>query len=134
MNLMVVGNEREALDYMLLMLREIKPLAEIKGFLHYGTALAEIENGFRPDAAFLDMELRGMNGIMLAQRLQKVIPKINLIFVTDSASYPYMTDAFDLHASGYLIMPISLEQLRDELNYLRYWPKEETLYSGINPQ
>lgn len=120
MNLMAIDDERLALDNLLDILREVRPRAGIKGFLYPRAALAEIENGFRPDVAFLDLDLSGMDGIVLAQRLQKALPKINLIFVTRSADYPYMTDAFALHASGYLTKPVSKEQLREELNNLRY--------------
>lgn len=84
MYLMAVDDERVALERLLVMLEEVHPLAEIKGFLNYVTAFAEIENGFRPKVAFLDIELGGMNGIVLAQRLQKAIPDINLIFISSS--------------------------------------------------
>ena len=122
MNLMALDGERVALDELLVMLREVQPLGVIKGFLHYETALAEIENGFRPDVAFLDIELRSMSGIVLAQRLQQLLPRINLIFITGSGAYPYMSDAFALHASGYLKKPVTKERLREELKHLRYKP------------
>lgn len=122
MYLMAVDDERVALERLLVMLEEVHPLAEIKGFLNYVTAFAEIENGFRPKVAFLDIELGGMNGIVLAQRLQKAIPDINLIFISSSTDYPYMSDAFALHASGYLTKPVSEERLREELKNLRYKP------------
>lgn len=122
MNLMAVDGERVALDDLVVMLREVQPLAVTNGFLHYGTALAEIENGFWPDVAFLDIELRDTSGIVLAQRLQQLLPRINLIFITGSGVYPYMSDAFALHASGYLKKPVSKERLREELKNLRYKP------------
>lgn len=125
MKLMAVDDERLALDNLLHRLREARPRAEIKGFLNPGAALAEIENGFRPDVAFLDLELNGMDGIVLAQRVKKALPMINLVFVTGSADYPYMTDAFALHASDYLTKPVSGEQLREELNNLRYLLQEK---------
>lgn len=123
MYLMAVDDERLALDNLLARLRKACPQAEIKGFLSPEAALAEIQNGFLPNVAFLDMELCGMNGIVLAQRLQKALPNINLIFITGSTDYPYMSDAFALHASGYLTKPVSGERLREELNNLRYKPQ-----------
>ena len=133
MYLMAVDDERLALDNLLARLREAWPQAEIKGFLRPEAALAEIQNGFCPDVVFLDMELCGMNGIVVAQRLQKVLPSINLIFISGSTDYPYMSDAFELHASGYLTKPVEMERLREELENLRYKPQRAKLSTADVP-
>jgi len=126
MYFIAVDDERIALDNLFVRLREVQPQAEMKCFLRPEEALAEIENGFCPDVAFLNMEMGGMGGIVLAQRLQKALPTINLIFITGSEGYPYMSDAFALHASGYLTKPVSAERLSAELNNLRYKPEGKT--------
>jgi two-component SAPR family response regulator len=59
-----------------------------------------------------------LNGIQLAKKLKKVNPSINIIFVT--AYNNYALDAFNIHASGYIMKPVNENKLRDELDGLRY--------------
>ena len=59
-----------------------------------------------------------MNGLLLAEELQKIQPKINIIFVTGYSEYAL--DAHKLFASGYLVKPASTEEVQNVLNNLRY--------------
>jgi two-component SAPR family response regulator len=118
MKLIAVDDERLALENLITKLRKIQPHAEIKGFMHPELALAEIQNGFIPDVAFLDIEMYGMNGIELALLFKNALPQINLIFVTGFSEYA--PDAFALHASGYITKPVSVERIQEELESLRY--------------
>lgn len=117
MNFIAVDDERLALDNLLSKLKKAQPQAEIRGFLYPQAALEEIQNGFCPDVAFLDVEMYGMSGIELALRFKEVLPKVNLIFVTGFSEYA--PDAFALHASGYITKPVSVERIREELENLR---------------
>lgn len=118
MNLIAVDDERLALDNLIAKLRIARPNANIKGFLEPHRALKETQGGFRPDIAFLDIEMYGMNGIELAVLFKKAFPKINLIFVTGFSQYA--PDAFALHASGYITKPVDVEQIQEELENLRH--------------
>jgi two-component SAPR family response regulator len=118
LRIIAVDDERLALDHLLSKLREVQRVSEIKGFLHPQTALEEIRNGFTPHVAFLDIEMYGMNGIELALRFKKELPKINIIFVTGFSEYA--PDAFALHASGYITKPVRTERIKTELENLRY--------------
>lgn len=125
MNLIAVDDERLVLENLLEKLKEVQPQAQIKGFTNPQKALEEIENGFLPDVAFLDIEMYGMNGIELAIRFKQAFSKINLIFVTGFSEYA--PDAFALHASGYITKPVSTEHIQEELNNLRNpLPKRES--------
>lgn len=79
----------------------------------------------KPAIAFLDVEMPEMTGIELAERLLKVNPKMNIIFVT--AFDDFARDAYSLHASGYITKPFMLEDVEDELEHLRFPVDEETL-------
>ena len=69
-------------------------------------------------AVFTDVEMPKMNGIDLARKLQEIDPQVNIIFITGYQEY--MSDAFDLYASGYLIKPMDEEDVRKALEHLRY--------------
>ena len=73
------------------------------------------------DVAFLDIEMRGMNGLELARTLQELHPDVNVIFTT---CYPdYALDSYRLRASGYLMKPVSEEDVRREVENLRHRPE-----------
>lgn len=63
--------------------------------------------------ALLDIDMPGMNGIELAIALKDICPDIRIIFITGYAEYA--VEAFSIHASGYLMKPVSQEQLGKEI-------------------
>ena len=68
--------------------------------------------------SFIDIKLRGENGLELAEALTQINPRMNIIFLTD---YPeFMGDACKQHASGFLLKPLDHEKLMDELAHLRF--------------
>ena len=70
------------------------------------------------DVVFLDIEMPGVSGVELARKIKSVQPACNIIFVTAFAQY--QTDAWKMHASGYVMKPMTRERLREELNELRH--------------
>jgi two-component system response regulator AlgR len=69
------------------------------------------------DVVFLDIRMPQMDGIELAQHLQK-LPKPPVIIFT-TAYDAYAIKAFELHAIDYLLKPIRLGRLFDALNRAR---------------
>lgn len=63
------------------------------------------------DAVFLDVEMPGMKGIVLAEKLRKKYPKIIIIFI--SAYESYIIDSIHMKADYYLLKPYSMEELAD---------------------
>lgn len=70
------------------------------------------------EVAFIDIDLPGMNGIELARTLKRLNPVVNVIFATGYDEY--MADAFDMHSSGYLLKPVTPDDVADELANLRF--------------
>lgn len=70
-----------------------------------------------PDVAFLDINMRGMGGLELAQRILEIRPDCKIIFCTGHEKYAVA--AFKLRVSGYLMKPISAEDVQDEINHLK---------------
>jgi two-component SAPR family response regulator len=116
MKIIALDDEKIALQGLISSIRKADPYAEIYGFRYPREAITHMEN--EPcDVAFLDIEMKGMNGIEVAEKLQALNPDINIIFSTGFGSYRDV--AFDLHASGYLIKPITPESVKRELENLR---------------
>lgn len=113
--ILCTDNERSALNILNRAVLEIFPDAELRSFLHASEALREVEaNGFRPDIAFLDIEMPGITGIELADRIKKASPETWIIFVTGYSNYAL--EAFSVHAGGYLLKPVSSDMIREELD------------------
>ncbi len=79
----------------------------------------------RFDVAFLDIQLHGMSGIELAKRLHEMNPKLPIIFCTGYMDYAL--DAFRVHASGYLMKPISGQKVQEELNQIKVLTEKKYL-------
>ena len=66
------------------------------------------------DIAFLDINMRGMGGLALAERIIAASPDCKIVFCTGYEEYAI--PAFKLHASGYLMKPISAEDVQIEID------------------
>jgi len=72
----------------------------------------------RIDVAFLDIEMGGMNGLQLAKRLKDIYGRTNIIFTTGYSQYA--VDAYAMHASGYLMKPVTAEVIAEAIDYLHH--------------
>ena len=70
------------------------------------------------DVALLDINMRVLDGVTMAKRLQALYPCVNVIFCTGYAEY--MPDALAMYCSGYLMKPITEDDLRKALKNLRH--------------
>ena len=90
----------------------------IKGFEESEDAIGFVKSlGNKPlDYAFIDIRLRGSNGIDVAKEIKKLKPKTKILFCT--AYSDRAIDAFGVNAVGYLLKPITPEKIRNSLEQL----------------
>ena len=69
------------------------------------------------DIAFLDINMRGMGGLALAEKIVSVCPDCKIIFCTGYEEYAI--PAFKLHASGYLLKPVSAKDVQGEIDNIK---------------
>ena len=109
MFILAVDDEQNMLEELAAELTKVFPQANI----HVETeALAAEEwvkclkeEGNTLEYAFLDIHMRGMNGLELAGKIKTIYPETNLIFCTAYTEHAF--DAFRMFAKGYLLKPIS---------------------------
>ena len=77
------------------------------------------------DVAFLDINMRGMGGLLLAENILAARPNCKIVFCTGYEEYAI--PAFKLHASGYLMKPISAEDVQGEIDNIKGVRKSEKL-------
>ena len=77
------------------------------------------------DIAFLDINMRGMGGLALAEKIVAARPACKIVFCTGYEEYAI--PAFKLHASGYLMKPISAEDVQAEIDNIKGVRAQEKL-------
>lgn len=81
---------------------------EVVGELENGETAVKFIREHRVDLAFLDIHMPGLDGIGVGKALDD-LPNTKIVFVT--AHDEHALEAFELHASGYLLKPVRRERL-----------------------
>lgn len=115
MKAIVVDDEPLALSGMIRML-ERQGVEVTASFQNPKDAL-DADRWSGADAAFVDIDMPGMNGLELASRLQSMDPELQVVFVT--AYDQYAVKAFEIAAADYLIKPVRAARLEATLERLR---------------
>lgn len=72
---------------------------------------------YRPDVAFVDIDLKGDSGLECAKIMTELNPKLKVIFAT--AHSEYMANAFEIYAFDYLVKPFDVERVVKTLSRIR---------------
>ena len=91
-------------------------ISEVTGFSDCDEALAFVKET-SVDIAFLDINMRGMGGLALAEKIRIACPDCKIVFCTGYEEYAI--PAFKLHASGYLMKPISAKDVQVEIDNIK---------------
>lgn len=110
MRAVLVDDEPLILAHLEKLLQEIKGIDVIGTYSNPHHALQWVEQN-QPDVVFLDVEMPELSGIELAEKVVRLWPQINIVFVT--AYSEYAVKAFELHAVDYLLKPVKRERLAE---------------------
>ena len=91
-------------------------ITAVTGFTSCEEALEHVQNN-PTDIAFLDINMRGMGGLSLAEKILGICPDCKIVFCTGHEEYAI--PAFKLHASGYLMKPISAGDVQVEIDNIK---------------
>ena len=116
MHILATDDEQSALNILMGAIKEAVPIATVHGFRNPVDAF-EFMKTTKCDVAYLDIQMREMNGVILARKLKEIYPKVNIVFVTGYSQYT--NEAFDLHASGYVYKPVTAKKIVIEMENLR---------------
>ncbi|MEE1027273.1 MAG: response regulator [Agathobacter sp.] len=131
MRILAVDDEKLMLERLVRCITEAVPQAEVVSFQKATECLAYAMKE-QVDVAFLDIRMRMMDGMELARQIKLLQPKINIIFTTGYSDYIY--DAVsEIRCSGYVLKPVTTEQIRRELDNLRH-PIEQQSGAKVHMQ
>ena len=120
MYILALDDERYALENIAQELELVFPNARIQEETKASSAIlwakSLAEKGEKLSYAFLDIQMRGSNGLEVARQLKVLHPGVILFFCTAYSEYAF--DAFGLYAKGYLLKPVTakdIERVLDEM-------------------
>ncbi|MBQ8142174.1 MAG: response regulator [Bacilli bacterium] len=116
-NVIIVDDNKIILTGGTPIIEKALPNAIVSGFTKPSEAMKYAQNN-RVSLAFLDIELGLTNGIDLCNSLLEINPRMNVVFLT---AYPeYSIEAWNTKASGFMVKPITLEGVKEQLKKLRH--------------
>ncbi len=124
-NVIIVDDSKIILSDGLTVLGEVMPNATITGFIWPLEAI-EYAKINRVALAILDIELGTASGLDLCKTLLEINPRTNIVFLTAYADYSL--DAWKTEASGFMLKPLVIDDVKAQLKKLRYpflWGVEE---------
>lgn len=124
MIVLAVDDEKPMLHALTMAIKASADVEEVNAFSTCREALEWAKEN-KIDAAFLDISMRGMGGMALAEKLLEFQPQCKIIFCTGHSEYA--VDAFKMHVSGYLMKPIVAENVQREIDYIKGQKSKESL-------
>ena len=116
MKAIAVDDEVYMLETLEEAVRASSDIDQVECFSTCSSALAYVtENSI--DIAFLDINMRGIGGLGLAEKLIELQPHCKIVFCTGYGEYA--VSAFQLHVSGYLMKPITAEAVQKEIDHIK---------------
>ena len=130
MMIFAIDDEPKALRVLCRCVEEAAPGAGLRAFDNASDALNAIRTGgLCPDIVFSDIEMPGLSGLEFAVALKTASPDTRVVFVT--AFSQYALDAFRVRAQGYIMKPLTPEQVRTELDELPPSPEPAPNPKGL---
>jgi len=80
-----------------------------------GRKVIELAESFRPDIAFMDIQMPGINGIEAMKEIRKANSKIIFIVMTAYDKFDYAKEAINLGVLDYLNKPVNQEKIVEVL-------------------
>ena len=114
MRVLCVDDALPIMEDTVAMCKKLPQVTEVTGFFRPREAMQWLES-HPVDLALLDIDMPEISGLILAEQVKRKYPDAAVIFLT---AFPqYAVQAFKLRATGYLLKPVSLEELKEEVAY-----------------
>ena len=110
LRVLVIDDERPALDELAFLLREDERISDVLTSDSATDALRLLRE-HEVDCVFLDIQMPGLTGLELAQVLSRFRTPPQVVFVTAHESHA--VEAFDLQAVDYVLKPVRADRLAE---------------------
>ena len=89
----------------------LEPDCEVVGSVADGRALLAAASELEPDIIVLDIAMPLLNGLDAGGQIKKMMPDVKLIFLTVNEDPDFVSEAFRIGASGYLLKSSAASEL-----------------------
>ena len=113
MKILIVDDEKLARDRIKRLLDKVEGDYTVIGEAGDGKCAVEMVSELQPDIVLLDIRMPGMDGLEAARHIMKLDKPPAILFCT--AYGEHALEAFQIQAVGYLLKPVSTEQLSSAL-------------------
>ena len=125
----IVDDETIQLNYMNQLVNQVAKKMEMSAKISLyesGEAfLFALDNQPKWDLVFLDIQMKGLDGMTVAQVIRQKAPQLHVVFATAYAEYAI--HGYEVSALDYLLKPIQAEKIEKALaKYLNQMPQENT--------
>ena len=72
-----------------------------------GRGAIEVAEHFRPDIAFMDIQMPGINGMEAMQEIRRSVPNVVFVVLTAYDKFDYAKEAINLGVMRYLNKPVN---------------------------
>lgn len=128
MRVLIIDDERLAREELKSMLAEFHMITVIDEAKNPVEGIEKIKE-LKPDLIFLDIQMPGMNGFEMLQKLDE-IPKV--IFVT--AYDEFALKAFEVNALDYILKPVDPDRLKDAIQKTQLPDEEFSTKLSVEPE
>ena len=116
-NIILVDDNAVILNGGLAIIEEVIPNASVTGFTKPSEAI-DFAKANRVALAFLDIEMGTVSGLDVCRDLLEINPHTNVVYLTAYGNYSL--DAWSTGACGFVLKPITPEDVKEQLKKLRY--------------
>jgi two-component system LytT family response regulator len=128
MRVLIIDDERLAREELKSMLAEFHTITVIDEAKNPVEGIEKIKE-LKPDLIFLDIQMPGMNGFEMLQKLDE-IPKV--IFVT--AYDEFALKAFEVNALDYILKPVDPDRLKEAIQKTQLPDEEFSTKLSVEPE
>lgn len=128
MKALCIDDEPYVLQQIISICKESMCFSSVDGAMKTADALAFLENT-SVDFVFMDINMPEISGLDFGKLIKEKYPQIALVFVTGYSEYAL--HAFQMHADGYLTKPISVEDVKAEVEHIKSQKQRFQVQSDI---
>jgi len=111
LNVLVADDDILECQVIRLLLEKERPMVKEVYYARSGNAALEIAKTKKPQIAFVDVQMPGMNGVELTAKLKQIDPQMEITMISAYDDSDYILNAMKTGASYYLLKPARPQEI-----------------------